>query len=372
MADVTEASLFHATVDGLDGARHRHVLHRPDDAALRVQLPRAGGRSGRGRTMSGSRWAAALSRLTGSRWRSCAPLLPWCWRRRPRRCWSHAAGRGESVRFPPAWSRCTREMHVDGGTELRGARGTVLRAAPDFQGRAIIVVHGAGVVLRDFTIDGNRDASKCGRDCRRPTRPFARFTRNNGILAEDVDGLTVSHVRFRKIAGFAVLVSRSRNVTIVGRRGAGQRIAQRQPAATMRRAGFCSRRARRTSVSRLRPAPDPRQRHLDALALHFAAECARAFSAATTSKRSAATRSRRDTPPGSGSRRTGARGSAIRPSEVDAHPGGHRYGRQRGPIGLRGQSLRGHQRQVHRPRRLPRRRGPRQRLPRAWRITASS
>ena len=44
--------------------------------------------------------------------------------------------------------------------------------------------------------------------------PFARFTRNNGILAEDVDALTVSRVRFRQIAGFAVLVSRSRNVTI--------------------------------------------------------------------------------------------------------------------------------------------------------------
>ena len=48
------------------------------------------------------------------------------------------------------------EMVLGEGAELRGAAGTVLRAAPDFHGRALIVVRGNHVLLRDFTVDGNR------------------------------------------------------------------------------------------------------------------------------------------------------------------------------------------------------------------------
>ena len=44
--------------------------------------------------------------------------------------------------------------------------------------------------------------------------PFSRFTRGNGVLAERVTGLHIENVRFREIAGFAVLVSRSRDVAI--------------------------------------------------------------------------------------------------------------------------------------------------------------
>ena len=46
--------------------------------------------------------------------------------------------------------------------------------------------------------------------------PFARFTPGNGVLAEGVSQLTILNVRFREIAGFAVLVSRSRQVAIDG------------------------------------------------------------------------------------------------------------------------------------------------------------
>ena len=49
------------------------------------------------------------------------------------------------------------EWTLSGGVEVRGAAaGTVLRASADFDGRALLVVHGAGVTLRGFTIDGNR------------------------------------------------------------------------------------------------------------------------------------------------------------------------------------------------------------------------
>ena len=44
--------------------------------------------------------------------------------------------------------------------------------------------------------------------------PFARFTRGNGVLADGVSGLSIQNVRFREIPGFAILVSRSRRVTL--------------------------------------------------------------------------------------------------------------------------------------------------------------
>jgi len=106
------------------------------------------------------------------------------------------------------------EIVVEAGTEVRGASGTVLRAAPGFSGRAVIVVRGDGVRLRDFTIDGNRDALETRQGLPPSDVPFARFTRGNGVLAEGVAGLAIERVRFHGIAGFAVLVSRSRDVAI--------------------------------------------------------------------------------------------------------------------------------------------------------------
>jgi len=107
------------------------------------------------------------------------------------------------------------EMVVPPGTELRGASsGTILRAAPGFRGRALIVCTGAGIRLRDFVIDGNRAALEVRAGLPPSDRPFARFTANNGILAEGVERFSVSNVTFREIAGFAVLVSRSRHVLL--------------------------------------------------------------------------------------------------------------------------------------------------------------
>jgi hypothetical protein len=106
-------------------------------------------------------------------------------------------------------------MIIPGDTELRGAPGgTVLRLGSDFHGRAAVVVRGREVVLRDFAVDGNREALAAPAGLPPYDRPFAHYTPNNGILAEGVDGLTVENVTFRKVAGFAILVSRSRHVAI--------------------------------------------------------------------------------------------------------------------------------------------------------------
>jgi hypothetical protein len=118
------------------------------------------------------------------------------------------------IRLPAGVVELHHEMTVS-GVELRGAAsGTVLRAASDFQGRALVVVRGPGVTLSGFAIDGNREALEQRTGLPPSDKPFSQFTRGNGVLAVQVVGLRIENVQFRNIAGFAVLVSRSRNVRI--------------------------------------------------------------------------------------------------------------------------------------------------------------
>ena len=125
------------------------------------------------------------------------------------------APRGKVIQLPAGVVEVHAEMAIGSGTEVRGsARGTVLHAALDFSGRAILVVSGDGVLLRDFTVDGNRGALEIRAGLPPYDVPFARFTRGNGVLADGVRGLGIQNVRFREIPGFAILVSRSRSVTL--------------------------------------------------------------------------------------------------------------------------------------------------------------
>src|SRR5450759_1763302 len=120
---------------------------------------------------------------------------------------------GRSVQLAPGTVALHAEMVLEDGAEVRGAAsGSVLRAAADFHGRALIVVRGNHVLLRDFAVDGNREKLETRMGLPGYDVPFARFTPANGVLAEGVGHLTIRNVRFREIAGFAVLVSRSRLV----------------------------------------------------------------------------------------------------------------------------------------------------------------
>jgi hypothetical protein len=123
--------------------------------------------------------------------------------------------RDRFVQLAPGTVELHAEMVLQDGAEVRGAAsGSVLRAAADFEGRALIVVRGSHVLLHDFTVDGNREKLESRLGLPAYDVPFARFTPGNGVLAEGVDHLAIRGVRFRNIAGFAVLVSRSRLVAI--------------------------------------------------------------------------------------------------------------------------------------------------------------
>jgi hypothetical protein len=119
------------------------------------------------------------------------------------------------VELPAGTIEMHRELLVANGTELRGSpRGTVLHAAADFDGRALLVVYGAGVTVRDLTLDGNRETLEHRTGLPRADRPFSEFTRGNGILALGARNLHLLRLRFRNIPGFAVLASRGRGVHI--------------------------------------------------------------------------------------------------------------------------------------------------------------
>ena len=119
------------------------------------------------------------------------------------------------VELPAGTIELHRELLVSNGVELRGAAaGTVLRAAADFDGRALVIVHGAGVTLRGFTLDGDRARLERRTGLPPSNQPFSQFTRGNGVLAVGVSQLRIEDIRFRDIPGFAILVSRSRDVRI--------------------------------------------------------------------------------------------------------------------------------------------------------------
>lgn len=100
--------------------------------------------------------------------------------------------------------------------EIRGAdSGTTLRAADRFYGRAIFAAPGGrNLRFSNFDVDGNREHLARPAGLPPSDVAFARFTVNNGILSENVEGLEVAKLQFRNVAGFAVLVSRSRKVRI--------------------------------------------------------------------------------------------------------------------------------------------------------------
>ena len=102
------------------------------------------------------------------------------------------------------------------GLEIHGAAsGSTLRASNHFQGRAIFrCARTSRVRFANFTIDGNRRVLEQPAGLPGFSTPFTRFTTDNGILAIGVAALQISNVQFVNIPGFAILVSRSRDVSI--------------------------------------------------------------------------------------------------------------------------------------------------------------
>jgi hypothetical protein len=109
------------------------------------------------------------------------------------------------------------EIHIPRGVhdlEITGA-GTVVRAADGFSGMALFRAQEARRIrLVHLAIEGNRAALEQRAGLPPADVPFVRYTRGNGIVFERCEDVSVSGVRLREIAGFAVLAAASRGVRI--------------------------------------------------------------------------------------------------------------------------------------------------------------
>jgi len=122
-----------------------------------------------------------------------------------------------TVRLPHGVTEISSEIKVpDGAHDLTiiGDHST-LHAGANFQGRAILSCRGCRrIVFRNFTVDGNRAALEKPLPFAPSDQTFSSVFPNNGILVEATDGVSIDHVDFANIAGFAALISRSKNVGI--------------------------------------------------------------------------------------------------------------------------------------------------------------
>ena len=128
---------------------------------------------------------------------------------------AQAAG---SVTLPAGRIEIHSEIRLPEGTHDLTILGnqTLLHAAPDFNGRAILTCQGCrNLTIRNLAMDGNRSALEKPLPLPPTDLPFARFYPNNGILIEDATGLRLERVDFTNIANFALIVSHSDGVEIL-------------------------------------------------------------------------------------------------------------------------------------------------------------
>jgi hypothetical protein len=125
-----------------------------------------------------------------------------------------AAATPQTMRLPAGTVLVHREMRIPAGMSVTGHEtGTVLRASARFRGRAVLVCE-KGVTISGLTIDGNRPRLARPTELAPSDRDFIGFYNRNGIIADSADGLAVRDVTLRNIANFAIIVARSKNVTI--------------------------------------------------------------------------------------------------------------------------------------------------------------
>ncbi|MGD0132474.1 MAG: right-handed parallel beta-helix repeat-containing protein [Bryobacteraceae bacterium] len=122
-----------------------------------------------------------------------------------------------SVRLPPGVTEIPSEIKLPEGAHdvMITGHGSTLHVAANFQGRAIFSCQGCQRIhFANFAIDGNRAALEKPMPFAPSAKSFASVFPNNGILIEESDGVSIEHVDFANITGFAALISHSKNVTI--------------------------------------------------------------------------------------------------------------------------------------------------------------
>jgi len=122
-----------------------------------------------------------------------------------------------SVYLAPGTTEVATEIRIpDGAHDLKifGDK-TVLHAARNFRGRAVLTCHGCrNLEIHGLTIDGNSAALVKPMPLPRGDKPFSAFYDNNGVLIENARGISLDRLHFTNIANYAVLITRSSDVFI--------------------------------------------------------------------------------------------------------------------------------------------------------------
>jgi hypothetical protein len=122
------------------------------------------------------------------------------------------------IRLPPGDLVISEPLRVSASArdlEIQGDGGSRIVAADDFKGAALVIIEGAiGVVLSDFSIDGNRGKLAKPFEMAPPENAFRNWYATNGILADQVEGLRMERLSITNVVHFAVLVSRSSGVRL--------------------------------------------------------------------------------------------------------------------------------------------------------------
>ncbi len=121
------------------------------------------------------------------------------------------------IQLPPGVIEVSSELRLAPGAhdlEIAG-RGTLLKTANDFKGRAIFVAEKARAIkFHDFSIDGNRAMFDQPMESAPSENAFRIFYSHNGIVLDQVEGVEISEVQFAAIPSFAIIASRSSKIRI--------------------------------------------------------------------------------------------------------------------------------------------------------------
>lgn len=120
--------------------------------------------------------------------------------------------------MPSGTTEISAEIKIpDGAHDLTviGADHTVLQAAANFRGRAMLSCRGCRKIkFSNLAMDGNRAALAKPAPMAKSDKSFAESFSNNAILIEQSSGVEFDHVDFANVASFAILINHSRDVLL--------------------------------------------------------------------------------------------------------------------------------------------------------------
>ncbi len=128
------------------------------------------------------------------------------------------SARSGTVQLPAGRIEVSRELLLPQGAHdlTIVGNGTTLHLTNAFKGRAAIVCRDCrNLNIRNLMIDGNRIALEQPTGLPPGDMTFSKFFALNGILIEDSGPIWMEHVDFINIPNFAVLISRSNNVSLI-------------------------------------------------------------------------------------------------------------------------------------------------------------